>query len=352
MRTTSSDARLPDPWKPVDPLGEALGFLRMSGVFYCQSEFTAPWALALPAFEHSMMFHVVTDGQCWLEVDDAGRCLLQPGTLALVPHGEGHRLIGESGAAPVALFDADRQFVSDRYEILRHGGGGRHTSMLCGLVRFDHPAAGDLMRWLPRVISLQVSSSPHVEWLQSTLRLVAAEAQAMRPGGEVLITRLADILVLETIRHWVARDPAERVGWLSALRDTQIGRALSLIHRDPARRWTVGSLASAIGMSRSAFAARFTQLVGVPVMHYVTQWKMHAARLSLAHEGPPLGELADRLGYSTEAAFSRAFKRTTGLSPGSVKRHKARGRDDRIQQTTTTERDLDEKLRSMDPRQL
>jgi AraC-like DNA-binding protein len=331
--TTTRTATVADPFKIVDPLGEALRFLRLSGVFYCQSEFTAPWALALPPFDQSMMFHVVTDGQCWLEVDGADRCLLQPGTLALVPHGEGHQLISEKGAAPVPLFDAPREFVSDRYEILRLSGGGRPASMLCGLVRFDHPAASDLVRLLPKVICVQVSSSAQADWLQSTLRLVAAEARAIRAGGEAVIVRLADILVLEAIRAWVTRDPAERVGWLGALRDKQIGQAISLIQRDPTRSWTVGSLAGAIGMSRSAFAARFTQLVGKPVMHYATEWKMHSAQVSLAHEGKSLGELAERLGYSTEAAFSRAFKRVTGISPGSVKK-------------------VDEKLRSMDVRRL
>jgi AraC-like DNA-binding protein len=280
-----------------------------------------------------MMFHVITEGQCWLEVDGADRCLLQPGTLALVPHGQGHRLISDVGAAPVPLFDAPREFVSDRYEVVRLGGGGRRASMLCGLVRFDHPAAADLIRLLPKVIRMEVTSSPQADWLQSTLRLVAAEASALRAGGEAVIVRLADILVLETIRWWITRDPGERVGWLGALRDRQIGQAISLVQRDPTRHWTVGALAGAVGMSRSAFSARFTRLVGKPVMHYVTEWKMHSAQLSLAHDGQSLGEIADRLGYSTEAAFSRAFKRITGRSPGSWK-------------------NVDEKQRSMDVRQL
>ena len=333
MRRTPRPARLADPFRIVDPLGDALRFLRLSGVFYCQSEFTAPWALALPAFDRSMMFHVVTDGEAWLEVDGAERCLLRPGTLALVPHGHGHRLVSGPGATPVPLFDAPREFVSDRYEVLRLGGGGDRASMLCGLVRFDHPAAADLIRLLPGVIRMEVTSSPQADWLQSTLRLVAAEASALRAGGEAVIVRLADILVLETIRWWITREPGEHVGWLGALRDKQIGQAISLIQRDPMRHWGVGELANAVGMSRSAFSARFTRLVGKPVIRYVTEWKMHSAQLLLARDGQSLGELADRLGYSNEAAFGRAFKRVTGLSPGSLK-------------------NVDEKPRSMDARQL
>lgn len=309
-----------DPWNPVDPLGEALHLLRMNGIFYCRSEFTAPWALALPPFKACMMFHVVISGQCWLEVEGAQRCLLRPGDLALVPHGEGHRLVSEAGVPAAELFKLTREMVSDRYEILRHGGGGALTTVVCGVVRFDHPAAHQLIRLLPRLINVDVWSSPEREWIQSTLRFIADEARELRPGGETVITRLADILVVQAIRSWIARDPAAQTGWLGALRDKQVGRAIALVHRDPGHNWTVASLATAVGMSRSAFAARFTPLVGEPAMRYVARWKMHAAVMWLKDNDAPLGELASRLGYESEAAFSRAFKRFVGVPPGAARR--------------------------------
>jgi AraC-like DNA-binding protein len=154
----------------------------------------------------------------------------------------------------------------------------------------------------------------------STLRFMAAEAREPRPGGETVITRLADVLVILAIRAWIEQDPLARTGWLGALRDRQIGRAITLIHRDPARAWTVANLASEIAMSRSAFAARFTALVGEPPMHYVTRWRMLVALTWLKEEGATIGELALRLGYQSEAAFSRAFKRFTGTSPGAIRR--------------------------------
>ena len=271
-----------------------------------------------------MMFHVVTAGQCWLEVEGANSCHLRPGDLALVPHGEGHRLVGAAGATAVKLFDVPRELVSDRYEILRHGGGGESTTVICGVVRFDHPAAHHLIRLLPKVIGVDVWSSPEIEWIQSTLRFMAAEARELRPGGETVITRLADILVIQAIRSWIARDPAAQTGWLGALRDQQIGRAIALVHRDPARNWTVASLAIAVGMSRSAFAARFSQLVGEPAVRYVTRWKMHAALMWLKEENAALSEIASRLGYESEAAFSRAFKRFVGISPGAARRREPR----------------------------
>ena len=152
---------------------------------------------------------------------------------------------------------------------------------------------------------------------------MAAEARTLRPGGETVITRLADVLVIQAIRSWLARDPAARTGWLGALQDEQIGRAITLIQRDPARPWTIASLAYEVAMSRSAFAARFSQLVGEPPMHYVTRWRMHLALTWLKEDRATLGELALRLGYQSEAAFSRAFKRCMGVPPGAVRRSPA-----------------------------
>ena len=303
-----------------DPLGEALHFLRMTGTFYCRSEMTAPWALALPARPGCLSFHVVTAGACWLEVEGAELLALDPGDLALVPHGRGHRLVSVPGTSSPRPDELRHEHVSDRYAILRHGGGGVAASLVCGAVRFDHPAAHHLIALLPRIIHVRASTSPQSEWLQSTLRLMAAEAREMRPGGETVITRLADILVIQAIRSWIEGDPAAQSGWLGALQDPQIGRAIAAIHREPAKSWTVSSLAAEVGMSRSAFAARFTQLVGEPAMHYLARWRMHVAMNWLREEAVGVGEMASRLGYRSEAAFSRAFKRFIGVSPGAARR--------------------------------
>jgi AraC-like DNA-binding protein len=302
-----------------DPVGEALHFLRMSGIFYCRSEFTAPWALALPPFQKCLMLHVVTSGRCWLEVDGTPNRLLQPGDLALVPHGDGHQMASEPGMAGTKLFEIGHEQASDRYETLRLGGGGAATTAVCAVFEFDHPAASHLIKLLPRLIAVPSSKSPHTEWIDSTLQLMADEAIEMRPGGETVITRLADILVIHAIRSWIAEDPAAQTGWLGALRDKQIGRSISLIHREPARDWTLESLASEAAMSRSAFAARFTELVGEPAMHYVTRWRMNMALTWLREDDVPIGDLSRRLGYESEAAFSRAFKRYMGVSPGAAR---------------------------------
>jgi AraC-like DNA-binding protein len=307
--------------KTLDPLGEALHFLRMSGVFYCRSEFTSPWGLELPPFEDCVMFHMVTAGECWVEVDGQAPHLLRPGELLLVPHGAGHRLSSTRGVAAAKLFDLPREQVSERFEILRHGGGGERATAVCGVVQFETPAAKQLIRLLPRSIAVNAwGGSPETEWIQSTLRFMADEAREARAGGETVITRLADILVVQAIRAWIARDPAAKTGWLGALHDKQVGRAIAAIHRRVDHAWTLPALAELAGMSRSAFAQRFSMLVGEPAMRYVTRWQMQTA-LTWLKAGDSIGTVAGRLGYDSEAAFSRTFKRMVGMSPGAARRN-------------------------------
>jgi AraC-like DNA-binding protein len=301
-----------------DPLGEALHAVRMSGAFYCRSEFTAPWGLTLPPLPGYLWFHLVTSGSVTLAAGD-DTIALQSGDIALVTQGAGHVLYSDRTAPAPGILDLPRDEISDRYEVLRHGGDGALTRMMCGAVRFDHPAARNLVALLPEIISIDAASTD-VASMQSTLQLIAAETKHPRPGGEAVITRLADVLIIQAIRWWMETDPGAQTGWLGALKDEQIGHALGLIHNDPKRDWTIAALADEVAMSRSAFAARFTELVGEPVMQYVTRWRMRVAVNALQDEQATVAELADRLGYRSEAAFARAFKRVVGVAPGAVRR--------------------------------
>jgi len=314
---SSTEQQLP-PYS--DPLGETLHLLRLTGTLYCRTEMTAPWGVDLPAMEGCMMFHVVTAGRCWLETEGTEPRLLRQGSLALVPHGTGHCLRSDPKAGAEPLFDIPVEKVSERYEIMRHGGGGDFTHTICVVVRFDHVAAAHLIALLPRVLHIDTWDEDEDGWLQSTLRFISREARALRPGGETVITRLADILVIQMIRAWIDTAPEAGQGWLAALRDKQLGRALTSIHRQPEREWTVASLAREAGMSRSAFSARFTHLVGESAMRYLTHWRMQLARMQLQESAQPLAALAAGLGYQSEAAFCRTFKRVFGVPPGSVRR--------------------------------
>lgn len=313
-----------------DALGEALHFLRMNGTLYSRSEFTAPWGLELPAFKNRLMFHVVMSGRCWLELDGQESQFLQPGDFALVPHGEGHKLLSAPGVPTGHLYDVPSQMLSERYEVLTQDGGGEPISMICGVIQFEHPAAHQLIQLLPKLIFIEAWRSPHQDWIQSTLRFMAAEAKELKPGGETVMTRLADILVIQAIRSWIDEDPAAQTGWLGALKDKRIGYAILLMQRSPEKAWTVESLAEAVNMSRSAFAARFKTLVGESPLQYLTRWRMNMALTRLKEEKIAMGHLAEQLGYQSEAAFSRAFKRYIGVSPGEARRSGQKSAGERV----------------------
>lgn len=307
-----------------DPLGEALHALRMSGTFYCRSELTAPWALTMPPMEGCLWFHAVTSGSMTLEGRGVPATTLSTGDFALVPHGRGHVLRSTTGrAAAPDVTTLPHEELSERYVILRHGQGGPLTTLVCGVVRFDHPAANDLTDLLPAVLHLDPGALGPAEWMESTLRLMAAEAKSQQPGGETVITRLADVLVIQAIRRWLATDESANRGRLGALRDAQIGHALAMVHREPSREWSVASLAKQVAMSRSAFAAKFNHLVGEPPMRYLARQRVLSATTLLGEGGRTVAEVANHLGYQSEAAFSRAFKRVLGTAPGSYKKRAA-----------------------------
>ncbi|MEV0561783.1 AraC family transcriptional regulator [Dactylosporangium sp. NPDC050588] len=303
----------------ADPLGEALHLLRLTGTLYCRSELTAPWDIAVPALDGLMALLVVTAGEAVLEVDGEPPRTLRPRGLTLIPHGTPHRVhSGQRGSRATPLFDIPVERVSERYELLRHGGGGALTRVTYCVLRCDHVPARRLVAQLPPVLHVD-GWDDDGGWLHSTLQLIAAEATALRPGGETVLTRLADVLVVQAIRGWLDTAPEAHQGWLAALRDEHLGRALAAMHRAPEAPWSVESLAREAAMSRSAFSARFTALLGEPVMQYVTQWRMQLAHTHLQQSPEPLSQVAHRFGYASEAAFSRAFSRTFGVSPGAVR---------------------------------
>ena len=316
----SMDERIERAWASGDPLGEALHFLRLEGVVYTRSTLTAPWGIALPAMEDCVLFHIVTSGSCLLRVAGEEPLALRPGAFSLMPHGQGHDLLSGTGVRTTRLFDLPMEHVSERYEVIEFGGGGEETNLICGAVRFDHPAADELVRQLPAVIHVDSWNAPESEWVQSTLRLMGMEAGGRRPGGETVVTRLADILVIQGIRSWLARGEGMQQGWLAALRDERIGRAIVAMQREPGASWTVESLARNVSMSRSAFALRFQELVGESPMEYLTRWRMQSAAQALRTTNEQVIDIAERYGYGSEAAFSRAFKRVMGDTPGKHRR--------------------------------
>ena len=309
----------PSPLPPRDPLGEVLHMLRLTGTLHCRAELTAPWGIDIPQIDECMVIQIVNAGHCWLDVEGESLRELREGSLVLMPHGTAHTIRDEVDSATQPLFDIPVEKISDRYEIMRHGGGGDFTQITAGVVRVDRSAVGNLLTLFPKVLQIDAWDDQS-GWLQSTLRFIAQEARELKPGGETVITRLTDVLIIQLIRTWVDSLSGANQGWLAALRDEQIGQALVLIHRELQYPWTVATLASVVNMSRSAFSARFTELVGQPAMGYLTKWRMQQAHTLLCDTQLPLSAIADRVGYESEAAFSRAFKRVYGVPPGSIRR--------------------------------
>jgi AraC-like DNA-binding protein len=302
----------------MDPLAEVLRDLRLASSFYARSELHAPWGIAFSVAD-GPSFHVIVAGRCWLRLG-VERIELRVGDLVVLPRGEEHQLgdAPEGPAVPLAALPSEH--VGDNAALLRASGPGEGALLICGGVRFAGPIAHPLVALLPRVLRLNCADhGPMHVWLDTTLAMLGAEALSLRPGTAAIMTRLADILVLQTIRAWLERDLDQQVGWLGALRDPEIGRALALIHRQAEEPWTVASLAAEIHLSRSNFSERFTRLVGMPPMQYVTRWRMYLAGSWLREERVRVSEAADRLGYSSEAAFSRAFKRHLGIAPGAMR---------------------------------
>jgi len=298
-----------------DPLGETLYSLRLNGLIYAQSELSAPWGVDMPAMEGKMMFHIVTQGECWLRFSNGDSVFLKPGEIALIPRGEGHRFSSELDIDCEPFFNIPVEMLSERFELVRYGGGGDETLLTCGVLSFDHAAGQKLIKQLPQIIHIKHGSVELPSQLQALIQLMADEVTNLNAGGETVVSNLADIIVIKAIRHWIEHDPKAAKGWLGALKDPKIGKALTAIHTHPEHTWTVDRLAEQAGMSRSSFSARFTDVIGTSVKQYVTEWRMGLARMRIMQSPVSLIELSEELGYQSEAAFSRAYKRVFGEPP-------------------------------------
>jgi AraC-like DNA-binding protein len=301
----------------TDLLTAALQDFGMTGVFYAVSDLAEPWGIDMPPLPGTMIFHLVTEGSAVVVVDGV-ECRLEPGDVALVPRGTGHLLADSPHTPGVPLFDLPREELTDRYERIRIDGGGAPCRLVCGAVSFSGLGVARLVRTLPPVL---VTAGADAGWQRAALEVVAAESISPRPGSDVVTARLADVLVVQTIRSWLEQSTPR--GWVAAVRDPAVGAALSAFHAEPDRPWTVESLAKAAGMSRSAFAVRFTDLMDEPVMAYVTSWRMDLAARLVRGGGLSLGRIAARVGYRSEAAFNRAFRRWHGCTPGAFARRGA-----------------------------
>lgn len=299
----------------TDTLGETLYSLRLNGLVYANSELSAPWGVDMPPMEGKMMFHIVTQGSCLLRFPDRDDVILRPGELALLPKGEGHCICSDTEITCEPFFEVPVTKLSERFEFMRYGGGGEQTLLTCGVLSFDHVVGDKLIAQLPSLIHMQSDNGQLPASLQALIQLMAEEASMLGAGGETVVAHLADIIVIKAIRYWLEHSPEASKGWLGALKDPKIGKALAIMHAHPETAWTVERLAEQAGMSRSGFSARFTEVIGTSAKQYLTEWRMSLARMKIMQSPIALVDLAEELGYRSEAAFSRAYKRVFGVPP-------------------------------------
>jgi AraC-like DNA-binding protein len=309
--------------RPADPLAldvlsDALGFLRLRGEVLCWSDLSAPWALGFGP-DDALFFHVVEHGTCLVHLPGTGWTQLSSGDLAVLPAARGHVLASSEASRVVPVMSLVEREVRLPGR-LRYGGGGARTRVLCGRFRFDARLAAGLLNGFPPVLVVRGSGGRAPEWLRLTTRLLAAEGHSDAPGRSTALSHLVDLLFVLAVRHWLSRETELPPGWISALRDPRIAVALSRIHAAPAEPWSVPSLARAAGMSRSSFADRFVALLGEPPNRYLARWRVHLATRMLRSPGTSTAQVASRVGYESEAAFARAFRRILGVTPGAFRR--------------------------------
>jgi AraC-like DNA-binding protein len=297
-----------------DLLTDILEHFRLRGVVYCQSAiYKRGWALQFGQ-QARAVFHIVSAGQCWL-LPETGHdpVHLVAGDMIVLPHGDGHCIYDAPDAPLCAALQLDVG-RDQRCVLMRWGEDATGTTLVCGLFDLDAPGEQPVFALLPAVLYF---SRLHLETagMAATVTALIEEANSNRPGAQTLLTRLAEVLCVQVLRLWLADPTNPARGWLGALRDPHLASALAQMHAQPEHDWTISRLATAAAMSRSAFAARFTELVGEPPMRYLTRWRMAAAARLLAEGRASLFQIAQQVGYDSEAAFSKAFKREKGMNP-------------------------------------
>ncbi|MEM6925684.1 MAG: AraC family transcriptional regulator [Myxococcota bacterium] len=328
----------------MDVLSDVLSWLRVEGTLSRRSELSAPWGISYPRLDLVSLM-VVEKGTCALVIDGATPLELEPGDLVVLFPGRRMSLVDQP-ATPVIPYaqvlaagtfeEGQGPYTPARgtYPTLRYGGGGRATAIRGWGLRFRGYDHNPLLPLLPPFVHITYEQRSTLPWLETTLRFLLHETHARDEGSDMMVVRLVDLLFVQVLRSWLRGRSEGEAGWLGALRDQSIGRALQLIHASPAEPWSVERMARAVGMSRSSFASRFHTLVGASPKKYLTQVRMNLAANALRDDpGLAVGEVASRVGYDTESSFGRAFKRTFDASPGAF-RKRGPGRMDRGSEST------------------
>jgi AraC-like DNA-binding protein len=309
----------------MDALSDILRLARLSGGVFLEAEFSAPWSVlsqvgpedcrpfVSPA-ARLIAFHYVVAGELWLRVGDGAPARLRAGEIALLPRNDVHTIASAPDLSPVSAQPLVQASLDGGLARIVHGGGGAPARIVCGYLASDAPHEL-LVAGLPSVLTLDVGDDAARTWIESAIRLASSEQAANRAGTQAVLSKLSELLFIEAVRRHLAALPEGARGWLAGLRDPYVGRALSLLHERPAGEWRVEELARQVGLSRTALTERFAELLGEPPIRYLARWRMQLAQDSLRDSERGVAQIAAEVGYESEAAFSRAFKRELGVAP-------------------------------------
>jgi AraC-like DNA-binding protein len=317
----------------MDALSDVLRVAQLTGGVFLHAEFFAPWCIAtrvapehcaplLQSATHLIIYHYVVEGDFRVRVDgdDGEGQQIEAGEVILLPRNDLHLMGSDLRLRPVPGREIIRPPRSGGLFSIHHGGTGRRTRLVCGFLGCAGAERNPVITSLPPLLKLNVEEGGAAEWIRSTFQYAAEEVSSGRPGSETVLAKLSELLFVETVRRYVEGLPEGQTGWFAGLRDPHVARALALLHRDIARGWTVDELGREIGLSRSALGDRFIRLLGVPPMHYLANWRMQVATEKLRSTNASLAQVAELVGYESEAAFSRAFKRAFGVAPAMWRR--------------------------------
>jgi AraC family transcriptional regulator, alkane utilization regulator len=315
----------------MDALSDILRVARLSGGVFFNAEFSAPWCIAgqmapelcapfLGDTSHLIPYHYVVDGEMHVALSDRPAQRLRSGEIVLFPHNDFHLIGSDVSLHPVSaatvILDGGNKIV----RTVRHGGGGEAAHMVCGFLGCDIALTTPIVSTLPPLMILPLDETPAADWIRSTLQYAANEVAGGQTGSTAVLSKLSELLFVEAVQHYVRSMPEGQTGWLAGLRDPAVSRALALMHADIAHPWSVEELAREAGLSRSGLAERFNRVIGVAPVHYLTDWRLQVAGQKLRESTEPLVRIAEQVGYESEAAFSRAFKKKFGTPPATWRR--------------------------------
>jgi AraC-like DNA-binding protein len=310
----------------VDVLSEVLKVIKLQGAIFFNAEFSSPWSFVsppardlatvlAPAAGKLVLYHLVTEGRGYAWVDRTKPVLLEAGDLVIFPQGDSHVMGNGRRTKPADYRNEVQQILAQNLSVLRNGGGGELTKFVCGFLTFESQLSEILLSCLPSVLKVNLRTDARGQWLENSIQFAVKETADAQPGAEAMLSRLSEVLFVESLKRFINQLPQGETGWLAGTRSPEVGKALALMHREPARAWTIAELAKEVGSSRSVLAERFRHYIGEPPMSYLTQWRLQIGARLLTSGNASVAEIAADVGYESEQAFNRAFKRRFSLPP-------------------------------------